>query len=273
MTEHGQGFGPEAGRTIAIDIQAAVQPALEAAMATGGAVAIALDAVKARDYSSPLFLQSNGINYLFGFNNIPADKMHIVHAHWFLTHGIQDLTRGVFETLKNVHVVAQSLKMQGQVLSNEQVSEYMAKARLEAATLPFPALLNAVRQAMPATLTTLADLQTMQNVRNCLEHRSGVVGDTDVKNGPLTLRWFHMKVRARVAGEMIETPPGWVAPEGGAEVWFDSVTSEKAWSLGQRVSLTSTEFADLAMSCVHVANSLSQALELMVPAHPPARPA
>jgi hypothetical protein len=235
-------------------------------MTTGGAVAIALDAVKARDYSIPLYLKANGINYLFGFTNIPPDKMHIVHAHWFLTHGIQDLTRGVFETLKNVHVVAQSLKMQGQLMSDEQVSDHMAKARLEAATLQFPALLNAVRQALPQSLDMLAHLQTMQNVRNCLEHRSGIVGETDVKNGPLSLRWHHMKVRARVNGEMIETPPGWVAPEGGAEVWFENATSEKAWTLGQRVRLSSFEFADLAMSCVHVANILAETLTVMTSA-------
>ena len=76
--------------------------------------------------------------------------------------------------------------------------------------LDFPDLLNEVTKQLTAPLQFDAELCSLQDVRNCLEHGGGIVRKRDINDGTqLTLRFTRRRMFYKLkSGEEIECAPG-----------------------------------------------------------------
>jgi hypothetical protein len=98
-------------------------------------------------------------------------------------------------------------------------------------------------------------------VRNCLEHRGGVVGiqDTDI-DGILRLRFPRFKIFYYRKGEEIEVRPDErVDAEDGepeVQIMMRCVTASKTYRLGERITFNANQFSEIAVACNMFATDL-----------------
>jgi hypothetical protein len=101
----------------------------------------------------------------------------------------------------------------------------------------------------------------MQDVRNCLEHRDGIVGDADVETNSATmkLRLPRLKVYVERAGEEVEVAAG-TRVQRGENIIVSTTFREREWQLGSRVTFSPEEFQEIALACWHFANDIGTKL-------------
>jgi hypothetical protein len=102
---------------------------------------------------------------------------------------------------------------------------------------------------------------SFQKVRNCLEHRAGIVGPADASaDGKLVLSLprleiFYMKGGKEIeirAGELIEGEDG-----EGAMICLRMGTGTREFKLGERVLFSADEFQEIGLGCWAFANDLT----------------
>lgn len=211
--------------------------------------------------------------YRFKGLDLPPDERREAFRNWVLAKGFQDLARGIRETLEEALFFIKMLDRESGVLTNiAQIEEDMAKIRADASKLTFPPLMEQVNAGLREPMAFDAEFRTLQNVRNCLEHRGGRVGakDVDPASGTLTLvfprlKTFYMRGEEEVevlAGEVIDTH----APDNpfgkGEEVpiYMKRVTRSREYALDEPVVITSRDFFEVAMACNIFASDVASKL-------------
>jgi hypothetical protein len=92
----------------------------------------------------------------------------------------------------------------------------------------------------------LAWLRSLYLLRNCLAHRSRIVGPNDVRNGLLSARWRrHSMV---VGGVVIDQLPFYT--EQGGELGIRTDDEERSWRVGEVVHLSARDCSDVALTLI-----------------------
>ena len=156
------------------------------------------------------------------------------------------------------------------VRSASTIDDLTAPLLKKAANTNFPNLLEVVNSKLRTPLEFAGAYLSMQAARNCLEHRGGVVGQSDInQDGILELRFPRIKVVYERHGEEIEI-------EGPARVDSEDGETEVAlltrldirlrrYELGQRLTLTVTDFDEIAFACYHFGSELATRLPALAP--------
>ena len=130
--------------------------------------------------------------------------------------------------------------------------------RRVASAYSFPDLLRKVDEGLPSPLIFTAEMLSLQKVRNCLEHRGGIVGDKDLDaSGKLKLvlpRWAFF---AKEDSGDVEIYPDYRAKKDTALV-MKRVSREREYALGDRIAFTPQEFTEIAHSCWLLSQDLGQ---------------
>jgi hypothetical protein len=109
------------------------------------------------------------------------------------------------------------------------------------------------------------DFRSFQKVRNCLEHRAGVVGAIDVdETQHLTLMLPRLKMFYLKEGNEIELEVGAIIdryehPEM-VEILIKRETRTKSYALGDKVRFNASEFHEIAFACHMFAGDLASKL-------------
>jgi hypothetical protein len=141
--------------------------------------------------------------------------------------------------------------------------------RKPAASLPFPKLLAHVNAGLISPLEFEHEFLSIQRVRNCLEHRGGIVRkqDLDDQGTALTLNFPRLKVFYMRGNEEIELARDERVDDGshGPEVQILGriVTRSRTYRLGERVMFTANEFSEIAMACSFFATQLASRLPVI----------
>lgn len=93
-------------------------------------------------------------------------------------------------------------------------------------------------------------LLSINQARNCLSHRCGIVGHEDVdKSGKLRVAWLAMDIYAKTPfGErhsLIDIPPGGLPLPDGGTVWIQLVEREKLFDSGTPLRLSTRDLAEI----------------------------
>ena len=197
-----------------------------------------------------------------------AERRKAAYTHWLLPKGFQDLARGIRQTLEEAYLYNGMVARAGELRWGE-LQAVQQELREAAGKMQFPQLLDEVSKALTSPLHYERELLSLQDVRNCLEHRDGIVQERDVNR---VTRMLHLRLpRGRLfyedQGRQIELGRG-SQVEKDTAVMVDVVVAERAFKLGERVTFNADEFHDIGFGCLAIAQELVNRLPQL-----PAKPA
>src|SRR5947209_6054074 len=131
-----------------------------------------------------------------------------MYENWLLTRGFQDLARGIRESLEEAALFLSLVVKSNTVSTIQQLESEIVRSRKRASKLQFPELMVEINARLATLLAFGAEFLSIQKVRNCLEHRGGVVGVQDADaDGILRLSFPRFKIFYNRKGEEIEDKP------------------------------------------------------------------
>lgn len=243
------------------------------------AVGTALRALDADGCAPDEAWDGGSLGYRFTGLELPSEERSDAFKNWVLAKGFQDLARGIRETLEEAVFYIKMLEMESGVITTwPNIEMEMAEIRAEAAKLTFPALMAKGNLGLRETMAFDAEFQSLQKVRNCLEHRGGRVGpkDVDPATGTLTLTFPRLKMFYMRGEEEVELQVGEVIdthaednPFGGNEqvsIFMKRVTRSREYALDEPVVIGQRDFYEIAMACHMFASDLATKLPTIQPA-------
>jgi hypothetical protein len=109
-------------------------------------------------------------------------------------------------------------------------------------------------------MTYEKEILSLVAVRNCLEHRHGIVGAADADaNGQLSLTLPRLQTVAIVEGKEIEIGPGYVS-EASTQIGIKRVNRERTYRLGEKIEIDAAQFQEIAFACHLFAEDIASKL-------------
>jgi hypothetical protein len=203
--------------------------------------------------------------YRFKGPELNAAQRRAMHENWILAKAFQELLRAVRDALEKAHVFVTLLGKTHRVRSSATLAEFLAPFQEKAADLRFPALLAAVNERLDPKLDFAESYGSLQRVRNCLEHRGGIVSEFDTDGQEKfefsvpRVKLFYTRQGSEVelvAGEKVE--PGDDRAE--VQILMRLDVRKRSVPLGQRISFTLAEFNEIAFACHFLGTQLATRL-------------
>lgn len=262
-----------------LNANAVAAPAQRVARLASHAVATSLRALE-HDALTPPDMQGGFMGYNFSPPEDTPEECRKAYENWILAKGFQDLTRGVRETLEEAYLFLAMLNREPGVATLEKLDAEIAAHRAKAQKLTFPALLAEINKGLKEPMAFADEFASLQAVRNCLEHRGGLVGLRDVnpQAQTLALSFPRLKLFYSRREEEVELAPGEIldthetdsfAAGEGVQIFLKSVTRSREYALNDPVSITASDFFEIAMACHLFAADVATKLP-SVPASTPA---
>lgn len=235
-------------------------------------VGTCLRALEADDCEEP---RAWGGDFGYQFQGLELSPLERREAfkNWVLGKGFQDLARGVRATLEEGLLFLKMLQMPSGVMTTwGAVEADIAEIRATAAKLNFPTLMSQVNAGLKEPMAFEAEFQSLQKVRNCLEHRGGRVGpkDVDPDTGKLALTFPRLKafyLRGEeevelVVGEAIDThsPSNPFGKGEEVAIYIKRVTRSREYELHEPVIIGDRDFFEIALACQIFASDVATKL-------------
>jgi hypothetical protein len=115
--------------------------------------------------------------------DLDADSRGSLYESWILAKAFQDLKRGVRASLEEAYFVIELTSRPIRVSSTSTLADLFVPFRERAGKKKFPDLLKRVNAGLTQPVDFADAFQSMQDARNCLEHRNGVVSRIDTTDG------------------------------------------------------------------------------------------
>jgi hypothetical protein len=253
-------------RQIAVTLRpdGVLAPALRAIQDTVEVVSFCLDALDRGDLSRPPEYKDTRFEFSFAGPELNAEQRKTNYTNWLLWKGFQDLARGMRQTLEEAllynSMIELALKELPQLKTWGALQERMLDFRKKAGSARFPELMQAVNKGLTSPLHFENEFLSLQKVRNCLEHRGGVVTDKDVDDTKvLRLALPRVKMFYEKDGQEIELGKGSYV-EANTAIGIKNVIEERKFKLGERVLFRPQEFHDIGFGCWAFANDLRMKL-------------
>jgi hypothetical protein len=220
-------------------------------------------------------MQAGHFGYQFSGLEMEPSERREAFKNWVLSKGFQDLARGVRTTLEEAVLYLRTAAMKHGPTTLAKVEADIAEIRARAGAMRFPQLLEEVNPGLREPMAFEVEFRSLQKVRNCLEHRGGRVGRTDVETGTesLTLSFPRLKLFYLRGDEEVEVAPGEAIdtqapdnPFGGqteVPIYFKRVTRNRTYGLGEAVKITASDFFEIAMACHFFAADLAAKLPIL----------
>lgn len=222
------------------------------------ALAACLPASEAYDFS--LGFEIGPIMHRMRFEPVKdTEGRRLELSAWVLGQAVGEVARGVRATLEEAYLFSVIATRLPARLGD--LGPMVEAARREANEWSNPRLLERLGALLTGPLTFEAELTSLQRLRNCLEHRGGVVGDRDaVGHGRLVLTLPRLAIMHRVNGEPRELRPNILLAEGENELWAQRASMEVGFDLGERIALTPDQLGGVFLGCFFLAADILERL-------------
>lgn len=255
---------------LTLQADGVIAPAQHAALIASEAVGTCIRALE-KDDCTPNEGWGNAIKLQIKGLDVSADARRQIFIRWALSKGFQDLARGLRSSLQEALFFISMLETGSRQITWDDLQCEMDQLRALAATLKFPELLRRVNLKLREPLSWEREFQSFQNVRNCLEHRNGLVTerDLDPTSGSLLLTFPRFKMFYVRGDEEIElVPPCDIdtseevarGSDGGIPIRGRLESTIREYHLGDSVEITSDDFFAIAMGCSFMATDLGAKL-------------
>jgi hypothetical protein len=228
-------------------------------------VTFCLNAIEQGDLSG--WPQTDLMRFDLRFDDeVSAEQRKAAYTHWLLAKGFQDLARGIRQMLEEAYFYNGIVARAGQLRAWAELQAAQQELREAATNKKFPQLLEEVNKGLISPLQYEGELLSLQDVRNCLEHRDGIVQERDVDPATrvLHLRLPRLRLFHEDEGRQIELGRG-SEVEKDIAIMMDVVLAKHEFKLGERVTFNAAEFHDIGFGCCLIANDLVHRLPQLPP--------
>ena len=252
--------------TIRLDARGVGVPAQMAAKEVYGIFALAHPVIQKADLSNIAPLGDESVHHQMDLlGRTPQEELASINRR-MAAMCISDLARGVRQSLEDAatHIDIATQLSPNAIRSeiNDDTEDAMVAAiwaavaarqnvfRQRAQAMRHPQLLEKVTKGLWAPLSWAPELTSFQKLRNCLEHRGGIVGMQDIdETGAMVLRLPYLKVD--VVGQSGAVRPfeiGMALQERSSmEVGVDVRT--RTFQLGETVEVEPKQIGEMAFAC------------------------
>jgi hypothetical protein len=252
--------------TIRLDARGVGVPAQMAAKEVYGIFALAHPLIQSADLSIIPPLPDESVHHQMDLlGRTPQEELASINRR-MAAMCVSDLARGVRQSLEDAatHIDIATQLSPGAIRSEvmDGTEDAMVAAiwaavaarqdvfRQRAQAMRHPQLLEKVTKGLRAPLSWAPELTSFQKLRNCLEHRGGIVGMQDIDEaGAMVLRLPYLKVE--IVGQSGSVRPfeiGMALQERSSmEVGVDVRT--QTFQLGQIVEVEPKQIGEMAFAC------------------------
>jgi hypothetical protein len=185
--------------------------------------------------------------------------------NWVLTKAFEEFINGLIksfkETYKYLTIYSLSLN-QPSNFSQEDYINLIRKTNLEIEKYHFPEFIEKIEKLLNKSLTFKEELLSINQVRNCLVHRHGIVSEKDIKNsstGDLRLKWNSLKFLTTIKGAQKEIT--FAMRKDGLiinDLSIKTIRKVKIFNLGDKIEIDINDFNGISKTCADFALSLFQ---------------
>ena len=241
-----------------------VAPILRTLQETLEVLSISVIAVQAADLSQPAPHVGNWVGLRFEGNARPPEEKKFAYLNWLFSKGFQEFSRGVRHALEEAYLFVEIIRdVQGRdgAMTWGDMQPVIERSRQRASKMNFPDLMAGVNKGLSSPLHFEEEFLSLQKVRNCLEHRNGVVGNDDVskETGRLTLTFPRFVVFVTKNGNDVEIGPGHTV-EAGELIGFKLASGIREFKLGARIGFSADDLAQIGWGCWAFADDLRRKL-------------
>jgi hypothetical protein len=254
---------------ITLNRDGVAAPVHRAAMVCTDVVAAALTAFAEGRLIRPT-MPNQDVRFEIRGPEIRSDERRRMYESWLLAKGFQDLARGVRESLEEAALYLALISRPPKRISvSRSWEEILDDVRTPITKLNFPNLLCRVNKKLKTPIQFEKEFLSIQRVRNCLEHRGGVVRKQDLDNeeSTLTLSFPRWKIFYMRGNEEIELAGGERVDDGSSEpdvqILGRIATRTKTYRLGERITFGVRDFMEIAMACSLLGSQLADGLPLV----------
>jgi hypothetical protein len=251
--------------TLTLHGDAVVAPALRAVEQSVDVVSFCMQSLEKTDLSKPPEFESSRFQMKFTGTNVSAEERKTRYMNWVLSKGFQDLARGIRGMLEEAYFYISMMdfliKGSAQKTTWGSLQEKIQEYRKQAGAANFPDLMEAVNKGLTSPLHFEKEFLSLQQVRNCLEHRNGVVSerDADKDTRSLKLSLPHLRIYGEKDGKQIELGKGSFV-EKDTMILFKNEIQVREFKLGERIVFKAEEFHDIGFGCWAFAQDLGSKL-------------
>ena len=249
--------------------QGVTRPVYRAVRDTLEVLGFALGAIEEADLSKVPPLPGGLIGFSIGSTEtVDLVERKETYTNWLLSKAFQDLARAVNEALQAAYFYVEMLALSSEGPTTwGALQQRMREIREAGNKKHFPELLQHVGSRLQTPLNFAAEYASLQKVRNCLEHRAGVVSERDLDaDGKLRLVFptFVIALQRPDGTEAIVNQRSEAYVEGGQLVIFRVGRIEREYSLGERVVLAVSDYQSIAKGCIAFCKDLEAKLPTKV---------
>jgi hypothetical protein len=186
---------------VNLNADGVVGPALAAMRDSLHIIALSLEALTNSDLRIVPNIPSSFTKFTFAAPaNEDLAERRATLTRWLISKGIQELARGIRQSLEEAYLYVSLCQMPDGPTTVEQFNAMVSTLRRKAGRAKFPELMQSVSAKLVEPLTFEQEFRSLQKVRNCLEHRGGVVGPEDT-DGAQILRLVLPALKVFVVSE------------------------------------------------------------------------
>lgn len=133
-------------------------------------------------------------------NQKPAltiNEQKIASFEWVIRKAFEDFINGLTKSLKEANKIIKTLILSEKPkysMTKEEIENGLRKINAEIESLHFPKLIEFIENYIGHPLPFREEIISINQIRNCLVHRDGLVSVKDVNNNnELELKWISLK--------------------------------------------------------------------------------
>jgi hypothetical protein len=214
-------------------------------------IAIAFRAIDTADLSKPPVAPRAFFTFTVDAGSMDPSERRTAYENWLLSKGLQELARALKKALEHVYLYVHMVPQPPRRTTWGEVEQQIEALKARANGLPFPDLLKSVSDKLTAPLQFADEYLSLQKIRNCMEHRAGIVGVKDTKGRPrlrLILPSLDIVLMQNGTETILERHPE-QRIEADTQIVVRRGTMTREYSLGERIVLTIDDFQRIAQAC------------------------
>lgn len=191
------------------------------------------------------------IQFMSGKQASDINKTKELFKLWLLINGFEDIHTSIRTTLERLFVFK---SVENQAIDNNSLNvesvEHILKDK--ANRFKYPELCYAVHTELNDTLTYAKHLESINNARNCLIHRNGIVTKKDCNNenkDKMVIFGTRFKMFFYKNGEEVLAQIGTPGPVDAA-LMLGSEEFTIDFNIGDKMDITLKQFVDILNTCI-----------------------
>ena len=248
---------------ITLDIDRIVSIAIQSARYTADVVGVALQLIDDAGPEKVAALQSRHATYDFGLPSGSAVDRQEIRRQWLITKGFQDITLATRRACEAADVLLAIAGKHQVDTTIRQFNQLLESLRKRANKTNLPNLIKRIEDQIKSPLRYSKEMLSLNNARNCLEHRKGVVSidDFDPDTESLSISYPRVKIFYNDGARDVEFEfPHHMpdAPDGTTfAAMMQIVERVIVYKIGDRISFDAHDFTEIAFAVGLFVNDLA----------------